>query len=167
MVVYTIGHSTRSVEDVERMLAGAGVDLVADIRSFPSSRKNPQWARDKLAERWDGGYVWLGEKLGGRRKVTGEDTNAAWEHPAFRGYADWMQTTTFAEGMDELTALTRDHTVSIMCAEAVWWRCHRRMVTDALIARGYDVRHLMDNGPHEASLTKFARVDGQTVTYPA
>lgn len=166
MTVYTIGHSTRTVDEVDELLAGVGVDLVADIRSFPSSRKNPQWARKNLEQRWGDGYIWLGEKLGGRRKVTGEDTNAGWDHPAFRGYADWLQTNEFEAGMKELTALTSEHTVAIMCAEAVWWRCHRRIVTDVLLARGYDVRHVMDNGLHEATMTPFAQVDGGRVTYP-
>lgn len=166
MAVYTIGHSTRTVEQVEDMLNGAGVDLVADIRSFPASRKSPQWSRENLQQHWGDGYVWLGQRLGGRRKTTGEDTNAGWEHSAFRGYADWMQGAEFADGMSELTELARRRTVAIMCAEAVWWRCHRRMVADALIARGHDVLHLMDDGPHRASLTPFAHVDGTRLTYP-
>lgn len=168
--VYTIGHSTRAFDEVVQMLRENGVDLLCDIRSYPSSRTFPQWNQGAIMANLpdDIGYRWL-KDLGGRRHTPAgvESPNGAWRVKAFRDYADYMATGGFREGLDELIALAADHTPAIMCSEAVPWRCHRRLVTDALLVAGVDVQHIMS-----ATLTRPAElnpdlvvVDGRC-TYP-
>lgn len=169
MAVYTIGHSTRDLEEFVRLLRGFGVTLLADVRTVPRSRREPQFNREtlpgELATRGIG-YRHL-EKLGGLRHSRKDSVNGGWENRSFRGYADYMQTEGFAGGIEELAALTRDHTVAIMCAEAVPWRCHRRMVGDALLVRGFEVFDIMgEDRADPERLTDFAVVDGTTITYP-
>lgn len=170
-VVYTIGHSTRDFEEVVAMLQANQVTTLADIRSFPASRKNPQWAQQSIIENLPHGmdYVWLKE-LGGRRHTPAgvPSPNDGWRVKAFRDYADYMATPQFDDGMTQLTDLAERATPAIMCSEAVPWRCHRRLVTDALLVRGIEVRHIMSaTSVRPGTLTPFAHVHGERITYPA
>ena len=167
---FTIGHSTHAFEAFCALLEGHGVRDVADVRRFPGSRRNPHFAREALAaglaERGIG-YTHL-DALGGRRSVAVGSNNGGWENAAFQGYADHMATATFAAGLAELEALAGAAPTAVMCAEALWWQCHRRLVADALVARGWAVDHIGPDGElavHE--LTPFAVVDAGRVTYPS
>lgn len=151
MTMLSYGHGTAGADDVLHHLRGAGVDVVVDVRSFPGSRRNPHVARERMAE-WlpSGGigYRWLGEQLGGRRKMVPDAAqDTVWRHPAFRAYAAWMRTPDFSDGVERLLELASRQTAAFMCSETVWWRCHRRMIADFLtVARGVEVRHLMHDG---------------------
>ena len=173
-VVHTAGHGTRTAEELSALLREAAVVLVADVRSFPGSRRNPQHARAEL-ERWlpqEGiRYLWLGERLGGRRPAIRrpEDSlNAAWHEAALRNYADYLGTPDGVAGLRELEALARETSTAMLCAERLYWRCHRRILADALLARGWRVIHLLEPGKtQEHTLTAWARVTDGVVTYPA
>lgn len=167
--VYTVGHSTHPIEEFADLLKAHGVQRIIDIRTVPKSRHNPQFGIDQLpdslAERGLG-YRRI-DALGGLRHTTKDSPNMAWRNTSFRGYADYMQTDSFAAGMDELTTCAAEDVVAIMCAEAVPWRCHRSMVGDALLVRGFDVLDIFSAKqakPH--TLTSFAKVEGTTITYP-
>ena len=169
IIVYTIGHSTRTIEEFLSLLQAHGVEQVADVRTVPRSRHNPQFNREtlpaSLAEAGIG-YVHLAE-LGGLRKPLPDSNNAAWKNASFRGYADYMQTPEFAAGLDHLLELAREHPTVVMCAEAVPWRCHRSLIGDALTARGINVEDILSEtrrSPHR--MTPFAHVEGERVTYP-
>ena len=167
--IYTIGHSTRPIGEFIALLRQHGVRAVADIRTIPKSRRNPQYHRDALAASLEeAGIVYCAiPALGGRRRARPDTVNTAWRNASFRGYADHMQTPEFAAGLDALLAIARDTPVAIMCAEAVPWRCHRSLVADALLVRGIAVVDIL--GPRSArphTLTPWARVDGTRVTYP-
>jgi uncharacterized protein (DUF488 family) len=161
VVVYTVGHSTRSLDELVNLLRGWGVETLVDIRSIPRSRKNPQFNADTLPpELAKGGirYVHL-SALGGLRgkKKTGPSRNLGWQVDAFRNFADYAQTEPFSRGLDELLGLASQSTCAIMCAEAVWWRCHRRIVADYLLVRGVRVKHILsEDRAEEAKLTPFA-----------
>jgi uncharacterized protein (DUF488 family) len=167
--VLAIGHSTRPIEELVELLQGAGVRTLADVRTIPRSRANPQFAGDALAGALDLAriaYVHL-PVLGGLRRARRDSPNGGWRNASFRGYADHMLTPEFEEGLCQLRALAKDGPVALMCAEAVPWRCHRSLIADALLARGVVVEHIAGRGrtqPHR--LTPFARIDGRTVTYP-
>ena len=167
--VLAIGHSTRPIGDFLELLESARVVTLADVRTIPRSRANPQFDQAALAralERAGIAYVHLAQ-LGGLRHARRDSPNGAWRNASFRGYADHMQTPVFEEGLCLLRALARGGPVAIMCAEAVPWRCHRSLVADALLARGVVVEHVVGKGktrPHR--LTPFARIDGRRVTYP-
>jgi 3-methyladenine DNA glycosylase/8-oxoguanine DNA glycosylase len=167
--VYTIGHSTRALDELVALLAASGVEVLADVRTVPRSRRNPQFNSDALRASLAARgirYEHLA-KLGGLRHARKDSQNTAWRNASFRGYADYMQTPDFEAGLDALHELTRDGVVAMMCAEAVPWRCHRSLVADALSVRGADVRHIVGPAaPHAHRLTSFARVDGERVTYP-
>ena len=162
--VFTIGHSTRTVEDFVAMLRESSVTLLADIRSIPRSRAMPQFNADTFpAELAASGIAYRHlTALGGRRhhrRGAPPSPNTFWHVAAFRNYADYAETTEFRAGLDELVGLARDACCAIMCAEAVWWRCHRRIVADYLMTRGTLVKHIM--GPHkviDAALTPGAQV---------
>lgn len=144
--VWTVGHSTRSIDDFIAVLETHAIEILVDVRRFPGSRRLPQFNSSGLATtlaRHDIGYRWLGE-LGGRRTPDPESPNDAWEHPAFRGYADHTTTDEFASGLFELLMLAHGAHTAIMCAELLWWRCHRRIIADVLVSLGYDVRHIRD-----------------------
>lgn len=164
-VLYSVGHSTRSADEFVELLKAFGVRAVADVRTVPGSRRHPQFGADRLRERLDAEAIEYRHlpALGGLRRPRPDSPNVAWTHPAFRGYADHMSTPAFEEGIRALLELARDRVTAFMCAEAVWWRCHRRMIADALVARGLEVRHILS--PTEApahALTPFARViDGR------
>jgi uncharacterized protein (DUF488 family) len=168
--IYTIGHSTRSIEEFLELLHAFGVHVLADIRTVPRSRHNPQFGRERLPAELSAAaiaYLHL-PALGGLRHSPKSELNAGWRNASFRSYADYMQTPEFAAGIDELLALAADTTTAIMCAEAVPWRCHRSLVGDALLVRDVDVRDIMSaTSAPEHQLTKFARVKGTTITYPA
>jgi uncharacterized protein (DUF488 family) len=168
-VVWTIGHSTRSVDEFVALLAENGVRGVADVRTMPRSRHTPQFNEDafarSLGER-DIAYRHLAA-LGGLRHTTKASVNTGWRNTSFRGYADYMQTSAFTAGLDELIAIAAETPTTIMCAEAVPWRCHRSLVGDALLVRGIRVVDIMGPGStREETLTSFAQVDGHTITYP-
>lgn len=169
---YTIGHSTRTIEAFVGLLRVAEVTLVADIRSIPRSRTNPQYNRDMLPDalaafQIDYQHIVELGGLRGKTKAVAADTNGFWEHRSFRNYADYALTPAFRDGLDELIALGRKQRCAMMCSEAVWWRCHRRIVADHLLARGEGVFHLMGTDRIDpASLTKGARVQNGSVTYP-
>ncbi|MBN9562238.1 MAG: DUF488 domain-containing protein [Alphaproteobacteria bacterium] len=170
---FTIGHSTRSVDELVMLLREAGCDLVADVRTIPRSRTNPQFNADTLPARLAEvgiAYRHLAQLGGlrGRRKGAAASPNGFWENASFRNYADYAMTPEFREGLAELCALGRESTCAIMCAEAVWWRCHRRIITDYLLTEGYSMHHILGPGHIEpATTTPGARSqpDG-TILYP-
>ena len=168
-LVYTIGHSTRSFDELVAMLRAFSVDVLVDIRTVPRSRHNPQYNADTLRTRLRGRrirYVQLPE-LGGLRRARPDSPNTAWRNASFRGYADYILTDEFEEGVAKLHALSSEATLALMCAEAVPWRCHRSLVADVLCARGAEVEHIMSLGRASAHrITPFAKVQGQQVTYP-
>jgi uncharacterized protein (DUF488 family) len=144
--IWTIGHSTRPLDAFLGLLHEYRIEAVADVRRFPGSRRYPYFARDALAATLsDHGieYQWL-PKLGGRRKAQADSPNSAWRNTGFRGYADYLATAEFAEGLDDVLALATRRRTAIMCAEAVWWRCHRSLIADVLCVRGIDVLHILD-----------------------
>lgn len=172
--VWTVGHSTRSAEQLVDRLREPDVACLVDVRRHPGSRRHPHFARAALeATLSEAGirYVWLGESLGGRRsgmKPAERSPNRAWQEPAFRAYADHMLTEAFAEGLATLETEARARTTALMCAELLWWKCHRRLLADRLVASGWRVVHLLGPGKtDEHSLTEWARVEDGTLTYPA
>ena len=170
---FTIGHSTRSVADLAGLLQEAGAGFVVDVRAFPRSRTNPQFNFDVLPERlaaWQIGYRHI-QPLGGlrgRRRDEAPSRNTYWNNLSFRNYADYTATAAFRAGFVELRELGRIQPCAIMCAEAVWWRCHRRIITDYLIAEGEQVLHIMGPGKAEpANLNPAAiRQPDGTLVYP-
>ena len=166
--VWTIGHSTHSLEEFIAMLHSFNILMVVDIRSFPGSRKFPQFNKENLEVSLPENninYVHI-KKLGGRRKVNPDSKNTSWHHAAFRGYADYMETESFAEGIKELIDIALAQRTAYMCSEAVWWRCHRSMVSDFLKAKGWDVQHIMQIGKStEHPYTQPARVVDGELTY--
>jgi uncharacterized protein (DUF488 family) len=169
VTVFTVGHSTRTADEFVELLQGFGIDLVADIRTVPRSRRNPQFEKDVLRESLRAHsieYVHLAS-LGGLRHARKDSINTAWQNASFRGYADYMQTDEFTRAIAELMELAGVKELVIMCAEAVPWRCHRSLVGDALLARGVEVMDILNRGsakPHK--MTAWARVEGTRVTYP-
>jgi uncharacterized protein (DUF488 family) len=167
--IFTVGHSTLPIERFLTLLATYGIKQLADVRTVPRSRRNPQFNADALSEslRTAGiSYVPLRE-LGGLRKPRPDSPNSGWRNESFRGYADYMQTPEFAHGVARLVDLAAEQRTAIMCAEAVPWRCHRSLVADALAARGIGVVEILSETDYrEHALTPFARVSGTTVTYP-
>jgi uncharacterized protein (DUF488 family) len=166
--IFTIGHSTRPLDEFVALLARNGVTQLADVRTVPKSRRHPQFVRETLAESLPRAGVAYRHfpGLGGLRKPRPDSGNTAWRNESFRGYADYLQTPPFALALDELLAWAGPPT-AIMCAEAVWWQCHRQLIADALVARGIEVRHIVSTAaPEPHKLTDFARVAGTRVTYP-
>ena len=168
--VLTVGHSTRPIEVFLEMLVAHGVTQLVDVRTVPRSRHNPQFSQESLPAslaRAGIGYVHA-PGLGGFRHAAADSPNAGWRNLSFRGYADYMATAEFSEGLDELLAYASGRRTAIMCAEAVWWRCHRSMISDVLSVRGIEVIHIIDakhSNPHP--YTGPARIlDGQ-LTYLA
>lgn len=167
--VYTIGHSTRSIEEFLAVLRAHGVERVADVRTIPRSRHNPQFGADRLSESLQRAGIEYTPmpRLGGLRRPRPDSVNTGWHHSAFRGYADYMETAAFAGALDDLVRAAAEKPTTVMCAEAVPWRCHRSLLADALTARGLPVIHLFHerkSEPHR--LTSFARVEGGRLTYP-
>ena len=170
MTLYSVGHSNRDLEELIGLLRTRGVDLLVDVRTAPGSRRYPQFGRVALAEalgRAGIEYVHLPE-LGGLRRPRPDSPNTGWRNQSFRGYADHMQTAEWEAGLRRLIDLTRDREAAVMCAEAVPWRCHRSLIADALWVRGIVVRHLLGRGrDRDHTLTPFARVEGERITYPS
>lgn len=165
--VHTIGHSTRSLQDFLALLRAHRIEALVDVRRWPTSRRFPHFCRETLEAslREAGiGYVWR-QDLGGYRRPEGNSPNTGWKVGAFRAYADFMLTPEFDRIMDELQALALRCRIALMCAEAVPWRCHRQLVSDAFLVRGWNVRHITDRGCEPHRLPKFARVDGTRIIY--
>jgi uncharacterized protein (DUF488 family) len=170
--IWTIGHSTRGIEEFVALLHANGVGGLADVRTIPRSRRHPHFRRDTLdAHLKEEGVEYRHfASLGGLRKPRADSKNGGWRNLSFRGYADHMQTEEFSAAIDELLAFGEAKRVAVMCAEAVWWQCHRMLISDALAARGVDVQHIMSQRgastlqPHK--LTPFARLDPPRVWYP-
>jgi uncharacterized protein (DUF488 family) len=168
---YTIGHSTRSIPEFVDLLREANVRLVVDVRTVPRSRTNPQFNRDALPESLAGyqiGYEHIAELGGlrGRQRLAEPSPNGFWENTSFRNYADYALTERFREGLDHLVDLGGRSVTAIMCAEAVWWRCHRRIIADYLLASGCAVFHILGPGKIEpASMTPAARSTTDGIVY--
>jgi uncharacterized protein (DUF488 family) len=164
--MFTIGHSTHDLDTFLALLRGHGVVTLADVRRFPGSRRMPWFAAESLRERWPG-YAHLPE-LGGRRSRRRDSPNTGWTVPAFGGYADHMASDGFEQGIARLLGLAQP--AAIMCAEGNWWQCHRRLISDALVARGHTVMHIARDGAlTEHELTPFAQVQPGSpprLTYP-
>ena len=163
--IWTVGHSTLSLEEFIDRLKSFRVELLADVRSFPGSRRYPHFNKDRLSSALaDAGirYEHLRE-LGGRRRPRPDSLNMTWRNESFRGYADYMETREFRDGVARLLGLVRQRRVAIMCSEAVWWRCHRSMISDYLKVDGIEVVHIMGEGKSESHpFTSAARVvDGE------
>jgi uncharacterized protein (DUF488 family) len=172
--IFTIGHSTRLIAEFLTLLQEVGVDLLVDVRSIPRSRTNPQFNADALPGPLGNAgirYRHLSALGGLRHRKKGAPTslNTFWHVAAFRNYADYAATDAFHTGLNELRALSRDNCCAIMCAEAVWWRCHRRIIADYLLAQGVPVMHIMGSGKVDpARLTPAAHVlTNGTLVYPA
>jgi uncharacterized protein (DUF488 family) len=167
--VFTVGHSTRSLEDFIAVLQAHGVEMVADIRTIPRSRHNPQFNRETLPGRLSEagiGYAHFAG-LGGLRRPMADSPNRGWKNDSFRGFADYMATEEFEKNIEELIRLAGSRITALLCAEAVPWRCHRSLVADAMVARGIPVEHILGAGrtsPHR--ITPWARVRGSKVLYP-
>ena len=169
LTIFTIGHSTHSIEEFVEMLKAHDIRLVADVRTIPKSRHNPQYNSDTLAaalhERAIGYEHMPG--LGGLRHAKKDSVNTAWENASFRGFADYMQTEDFNLSLNALIETARKQPTAIMCAEAVPWRCHRSLIADALLAREFIVMDIMSKtSTKEHMITAFAEVRGLTITYP-
>ncbi len=167
--IYSIGHGARAIETFLELLQGAGIERLVDVRTAPGSRKHPQFGRDALADSVEAqgiDYAWQGKALGGFRRALPDSRHVSLRSAGFRGYADHMETEEFRAAVEHLIDTSRGTTTAIMCAESLWWRCHRRMLSDALTARGCHVVHIMERGklqPHR--LSNAARVDGDAVIY--
>lgn len=170
-IAFTIGHSTRSLDELVDILKRAGVERLIDVRTVPRSRHNPQFNREALERDLpERGIAYEHRKeLGGlRRGLKDASPNRGWRNESFRNYADYMQTDDFREALESLIETARRERTAVMCAEAVPWRCHRSLIADALLVRGMTVRQFMGAGKsHDHDLTSFARVDGDRITYPA
>ncbi|HZD79830.1 MAG TPA: DUF488 domain-containing protein [Actinomycetota bacterium] len=166
--IFTIGHGTRPIGDFLELLRGAGIQRLVDVRTAPGSRRNPQFGKEELAAALaDASIAYDWEKdLGGLRRTGPDSRHTAIRNASFRAFADHMETDTFRGALDRLAETSRDTITAIMCAESLWWRCHRRMIADALTVRGWRVIHLMDRGKREPHrLHPNARVVGEEVIY--
>jgi uncharacterized protein (DUF488 family) len=168
--VFTVGHSTRSLDELVGMLQERGVEVLADVRTAPGSRRLPHFSRPALAALLPPRgleYVHLPE-LGGFRRPRPDSPNDGWRNRSFRGYADYMATPAWRAGLERLLALAAKRPLAAMCAEAVPWRCHRSLIADGLVVRGIEVTHVLGPGQTQSHrLTPFAVVEGDRITYPA
>jgi uncharacterized protein (DUF488 family) len=169
--IWTVGHSTRSIDELLKLLAAGEVKVLADVRRFPGSRRYPHFNQEALTKSLAEAGIEYQHfvELGGRRnKRLPDSPNTAWRVEQFNAYADHMQSAEFLEALEELMAVARKQHTAIMCSEALPHKCHRRIISDALVARGWTVRHLLSpKRIDEHTLTPFARVSGAKVTYPA
>jgi uncharacterized protein (DUF488 family) len=170
LLLFTIGHSTHPLDGFLKLLGRHGIEALADIRRFPGSRKYPHFNRECLASALPQAgveYRWF-EALGGRRKKPGDSSrNLGLRNESFRNYADYMTNPEFHEAVGRLRELARQKRTAFMCSEGLFWRCHRRLVSDYLLVQGYEVQHIMPTGelrPH--TLTEVARTDGGELSYP-
>ena len=168
-MIYTIGHSTHSADAFLALLRMHGVTQLADVRTMPMSRRHPHFNKDSLEKFLAASgirYRHLGG-LGGLRKPRRDSTNTAWKHPSFRGYADYMETEAFDRAFRELVGFASAGPTAVMCAEAVWWRCHRQLLADALLVQGVPVWHIVGAGAKPHEMSAFARIRDGKVIYPA
>ena len=170
MTVSTVGHSTHPIDEFIGILRAHGIRRLIDVRTIPRSRRNPQFSRENLPGSLQSAGIEYHHMpgLGGLRHPRKDSTNTGWRNASFRGYADYMQTPEFGENLDRLIDLASDTATAIMCAEAVPWRCHRSLISDALAARDipvFDILSAAKSQPH--AMTPFAKVEGRRVTYPA
>jgi uncharacterized protein (DUF488 family) len=166
--LWTIGHSTRTFDDFLALLQRADIEALADVRRFPGSRRLPHFGQDALSQALaQAGVVYEHvAELGGRRQARKDSPNTAWRDPAFRGYADYMMTDAFRAGIARLLGLAEQKRTAIMCAEALWWQCHRGLIADHLKAGGHDVLHILGPGkiePHP--FTSAARIVDEALSY--
>lgn len=170
-VLYTIGHSNRDLDSFVGMLHAHGIKALADVRSMPGSRRLPHFNAESLADTLPAlgidYHPWKG--LGGRRKTHVDSENTGWRHPAFRGYADYMATPEFQQSLNDLLVLAMEQRLTVMCAEAVPWRCHRNLIADAaVLLHGWEVRHIMtEKSTNLHKPMSFAKVEGRHLAYPA
>jgi uncharacterized protein (DUF488 family) len=167
--IWTIGHSTRNIDIFISLLEENGIKLLADVRSLPGSKRYPQFNREALAESLNAHGIRYEHfpELGGRRKPKADSRNMAWRNASFRGYADYMDTEQFHKGVERLIDLAKEvRPTAIMCAEAVWWRCHRALISDYLKARGIEVLHILDaNKTEPHPFTSAAHLIDGTLSY--
>jgi uncharacterized protein (DUF488 family) len=173
MRLYTIGHSTRSLEELVALLREHGIKTLVDVRRWPSSKHSPHFNRENLEKKLSVEgirYEWLGESLGGyRRQGLGEDSpNKAWRSRGFRNYADHTLTEGFTKGVEKLLGLAEQGRVVYMCAEKYYWSCHRRIISDYLKVKGHQITNIIEKGEtREHELTAFAEIKGGVLRYPA
>ena len=169
LAVYTIGHSTRAIDEFVELLKAYGITLLLDVRTVPRSRHNPQFNKETLPntlKTYSIRYIHLPE-IGGLRHPKRDSINLGWKNVGFRGYADYMQTQEFTGNLLKIVALARENNLALMCAEALPWRCHRSLISDALVARHVKVQHILSATSclnHE--LNEMAHVEGNQITYP-
>ena len=164
--VFTIGHGTRSIEEFIAILQAGAIDVLIDVRRFPGSRRHPHFAREALEGSLPASgihYEWWGEVLGGRRKPSPGSPNIAWRVDGFRAYADHMATAEFRSALGRLEARATTEKQAVMCAETLWWRCHRRLIADALVAHGLEVTHLGMGRDEIHRLHENARISEQGI----
>lgn len=168
LCIWTVGHSTRSAEEFNEILAAHHIQALVDVRSFPGSRRYPQFNKQQLATSLPANgvaYFHLLE-LGGRRPARKDSMNTAWKNASFRGYADHMESEEFRQGIERLVEIAGESRTAIMCAEALWWRCHRSLVSDFLKARGVEVIHILDaTHKQQHPYTSAARIVDGELTY--
>jgi uncharacterized protein (DUF488 family) len=167
-IIWTIGHSTRTIDEFITMLRSFQIELLVDIRSFPGSRRYPHFNKEALAVSLPNDHIEYNHlvKLGGRRKALPNSHNVGWRLAAFRGYADYMETKEFNDAIQELEILGTQKRTAYMCSEAVWWSCHRSLVSDYLKFKGWQVRHIMSvDKAEEHPYTKPAKIEGDKLKY--
>ena len=171
LILWTVGHSTRPLPDFLDLLASYHIEVVADVRRFPGSRSQPQYRQRTLqAALGSAGFDYLAlPGLGGRRRPAPDSANTGWRHPAFRGYADHLAGEEFANGLFELLMVARGLRTAVMCAEVLWWRCHRRMIADVMVSLGARVIHILDAKTAQAHrlMTPARLVRGKLTYAPA
>jgi len=166
--IWTIGHSTRSADEFNEILLAHGISALVDVRSFPGSRRYPHFNKPQLAGSLEAiGILYAhNPKLGGRRRPNPDSKNTAWKNPSFRAYADHIESEEFKQGVKELLQVASTHHTAIMCAEALWWRCHRSLIADYLKSKGIAVMHIMDGKKTEAHpYTPAARIVEGCLSY--
>jgi uncharacterized protein (DUF488 family) len=169
LTIFTIGHSTRTLEEFVELLKAYGITLVVDVRTVPRSRHNPQFNKETLPNSlkpYGVKYIHMPE-IGGLRRPKRDSVNLAWRNSSFRGYADYMQTKEFTDNLLKIIALARENCLALMCAEALPWRCHRSLIADALVIRHVKVEHIISaNSRINHELNEMAHVEGTKITYP-
>lgn len=168
--IWTVGHSNKSLEQFLELLEAQRIEAVADVRRFPGSRRHPQFGQEALAESLAARHIQYHHvpELGGRRRARADSPHTAWRNEAFRGYADYMDTEPFRAGLERLVTLARANRTAIMCAEALWWQCHRALISDYLKAAGATVRHILTpNKVEEHPFTSAARLINGRLSYAA
>lgn len=168
MPIWTIGHSTRTVEEFLQLLHDHRIEVLIDVRTFPGSRRYPHFNREQLSQTLQSAHIQYRHmsELGGRRKARPDSKNIAWRNEGFRGYADYMETEMFKQGIEDLVEIGKRKRTTVMCAEAVWWRCHRSMIADYLKASGVEVIHILSSSKAEPHpFTPVARIVNGKLSY--